>query len=203
MALKLIAAPEDDPVTLAEAKAHLNVFGDDDDALIQRLIAAAAASLDGPYGDLGRCLVSQTWQMTLDAFPRGAIVMPLPPTISVLSLTYINSAGVEIVEQLDGTGDSPPVVSEVFRVSGLGTERATITAVTAWPSTSMRPEAITVTFKAGFAEFGDDLPQDLRNLVLARVGAAYAVRESTIIGIQQGANSETDAALDRYRMRGF
>lgn len=203
MALKLLAGPFDDPVTLADAKAHLNVFGTDDNLLIQRLIYAAVASLDGPYGDLGRCLMRQNWRLTLDAFPRGAIVIPMPPTISVETLTYIDSAGVQVVEQLDAIGDSPPVINENFFVSGLGGDSpARIEPLNTWPSTYQLSGVVTVDFTAGFGG-SDDLPEDLRNLILARVAAAYAVRESTVIGIQQGANAETDAILDRYRTRGF
>ncbi|ANN58691.1 hypothetical protein A9174_19370 [Mesorhizobium loti NZP2037] len=203
MALKLITGPFDDAVALADAKAHLNVFGTDDNALITRLIAAATASLDGPYGDLGRCLMRQNWRLTLDAFPRGAIVIPMPPTISVQSLTYINAAGVEVVEQLDAIGDSPPVINENFFVSGLASdEPAKIEPLNTWPSTYRLSGVVSVDFTAGFGGT-DDLPEDLRNLILARVAAAYAVRESTVIGIQQGANAETDAVLDRYRTRAF
>ncbi|PBB85731.1 hypothetical protein [Mesorhizobium sp. WSM3876] len=202
MALKLLAGPEDDAVSLADAKAHLNVIGTDDDVLIKRLILSAVASLDGPFGDIGRCLVKQSWQLTLDAFPRGPIVIPMPPTMSVESLSYIDASGAEISENLD-PGASPSPTGK-FIVGGLGIECTRIVpASSVWPWTSGRPDAITVNFTAGFAEFGDDLPADLRNLILARVAAAYAVRESTVIGIQQGANSETDAVLERYRTRGF
>lgn len=199
-----LSPPAIEPVDLTEAKAHLNIFGSDDDALLARLILSAVASLDGPYGDLGRCLISQRWRLTLDAFPSGAIVIPMPPTISVETLSYFDSSGVETTEQLDATGDSPPATSDNFHVTGLGSDsKARIESLNGWPSTYPRSGVVNVEFTAGYGTTDSDVPEDVRNLILARVAAAYAVRESTVIGIQQGANAETDAVLDRYRTRAF
>jgi uncharacterized phiE125 gp8 family phage protein len=69
MALELITPPDDAVVTLEEAKAFLNVTHSDHDELIEGLVDAATAALDGRYGLLQRALSPQTWELVLDRFP--------------------------------------------------------------------------------------------------------------------------------------
>ncbi len=90
----LVTPPDILPVSLAEAKAHLRVDYDDDDALIASLIGAAVDHLDGWTGILGRCLVEQEWRQD---FAAGASCFPLPlgPVIEITSVT----AGGETVDQ--------------------------------------------------------------------------------------------------------
>lgn len=82
-----------DPIiTYAEAKLHLRVDGDDEKTLIESLIAAATAHMDGWSGILGRCLVTQTWRQTYDGFCRE---MRLPmPAATIASIISTNAAGV-------------------------------------------------------------------------------------------------------------
>lgn len=82
----LITAPELLPVSLAEAKLHLRVDHNDEDVLIEGLIGAATAHLDGWTGVLGRCLVEQEWRQDFDAF-ASCLPLPLGPVISITSVT--------------------------------------------------------------------------------------------------------------------
>jgi hypothetical protein len=50
MGLKLVTAPANDPLTLAQAKAHLKVEHSDDDALIAAMLSASVQHVDGPRG---------------------------------------------------------------------------------------------------------------------------------------------------------
>src|SRR5690606_10673336 len=65
-----VTPPAIQPVTLAEAKLHLRVDHDDEDALISNLIQAATGHLDGWTGILGHCLVEQVWRQDHDRFAR-------------------------------------------------------------------------------------------------------------------------------------
>ena len=87
MSLTRLAPAPVAPVDLARAKAHLNVFHDDDDAVISALIDAATAHLDGPDGWLGRALEEQVWKLAADGFPDGALALPVVPVVSVDSIT--------------------------------------------------------------------------------------------------------------------
>ena len=119
MHLKRIVPPVGLPVSLAEVKAGANLDGgSDDDAKIAGLIRSAVEMIDGPDGEIQRCLLSQTWELRLDCFPgyfdywrwpgwpyrphywhsKGLeIEIPLPPLQSVESITYL-SGGDTIAE---------------------------------------------------------------------------------------------------------
>ena len=81
MSLTLLTPPAAEPVTLAEAKAHLKVDTTADDALISSLITGARARAEWHSG---RAFVTQSWTLWLDAWPQnGLIEIPLPPLQSV------------------------------------------------------------------------------------------------------------------------
>jgi len=92
MPLYLIEAPDnDDVLTLADAKAHLRVDGNEEDALIEGYVAAAIANLDGRDGWLGRALGEQAWELRLSSFSGNAIEVPLPPLIEVEGVSYYDT----------------------------------------------------------------------------------------------------------------
>ena len=84
MSLQLNTPPAAEPVSLAEAKAHLKLDTSDDDVLIASLITAARARAEW---HTGRALVTQSWTLWLDAWPAGGVEIPLPPLQSVTSVT--------------------------------------------------------------------------------------------------------------------
>jgi uncharacterized phiE125 gp8 family phage protein len=76
--------PATEPVSLAEARAHLRVPHNDDDAYISTLIKTARQSIEAQTG-LG--LVSQGWSVFLDDWPeQGAIELPLAPVLDVIDI---------------------------------------------------------------------------------------------------------------------
>lgn len=81
MTSTLIAAPGEEPVTLAEAKAWCRIDVPDEDALVSALIAAARLQVEGLTG---RALVSQTWRLT--TCPAGRlVVLPVIPAIALVA----------------------------------------------------------------------------------------------------------------------
>lgn len=73
MPLQLVTPPAGEPVSLAEAKQHLRVDGDDDDLLIGSLIAAARQAAET---QTGRQLITARWKLVLDAFPGPLMQSP-------------------------------------------------------------------------------------------------------------------------------
>lgn len=190
MTLIRIAGPAADPVTLEEVKQHVNVDFDDDDALLADLIRAAAQHLDGRDGALGRCLITQAWMLSLDRFFPPEIAIPLPPCQSISAITYLDPDGSQ--QTLDPADYLP---------SGLhSADHALVRPAfgKSWPSCRAAPEAIAVTFVAGFGDNPSDVPEPIRAAIRMRVAHLYQNRES--VTLAGGSIAEVpDGAADLIR----
>lgn len=171
MSLALFTAPGTEPVTLIEAKAHLRVDSADDDTLINALIAAARQHIDGRDGWLGRALMTQTWDYTLDAFPSDDFIgLPLAPVQSITSIAYTDTDG---ASQTFSSGDY-----------ALGADldwspRVNLGYGKSWPSTRDIPDAVTVRFVAGYSTAAD-VPGPIKAALLMIIAHLYAHREAVI-----------------------
>src|SRR5579884_3989819 len=111
--LQLVKGPQIEPVTRAQAKAWLRIDVDDDDLLIDELIADAREFVED---HCAVALITQQWLYTMDFFPPldmsymlirqprawlpqtrqfqgsggGVIRMPKPPLQSVQSILYLD-----------------------------------------------------------------------------------------------------------------
>src|SRR5690606_21484226 len=108
-------APAVLPVTVLEAKEHLNITHSDQDALIGSYVRAAVARVE-TYTGLG--LLQQTWQQTFPAFAspmllyrRPLLAIGTPP--AAVQVTFLDSSGA--TQTLD---------ESVYRVTGIGADRA-------------------------------------------------------------------------------
>ncbi len=143
------APPASEPVSLADAKAHLRVDTSQDDTLIQGLIAAARQSAEE---HLRRALVTQNWRLTLDRFPRGAgeIELPRPPLVSVSAVTVYDVADTAspvpaadyIVDATRAPGRILPRVGRPWPVVGRAAAGVEIDYVAGYGAASAVPEAI-------------------------------------------------------------
>ncbi|MGQ3293671.1 MAG: head-tail connector protein, partial [Shinella sp.] len=168
--LKLVTPAAAPVVSLADAKRHLRVLHDDDDGYIEALVETAIGLIDGADGWLGRALGEQTWEYSLDRFPcsdvygrTGRINIPLAPLISVDTVEYTGSDGVDAVI----TG---------FRPFGIGSTQPgyILPAIgNSWPSTICEPEVVRIAFKAGY----EDLPVGIKHAILLMIGHWYENRE--------------------------
>ncbi len=157
---ELVSAPDGLPVTLDEAKAYCR-NGADDDHLVEAALGAAVASVDGPSGGLGRCLMPQTWRQSFNGFAK---CLPLPfPAIGLVEVAYVAEDGeaktvdLSTVRLIDASG-----MPHVIRLGGV-----------AWPATrSDGGPAVSVTFVAGFP---DAVPAPIKQAILLDVRRAYGV----------------------------
>ncbi|MEJ1967097.1 MAG: head-tail connector protein [Rhizomicrobium sp.] len=163
MPLELIAPPAAEPVSLADAKAHLKVDTGDDDALIARLIAAARARAEW---HTGRALVTQGWTFWLDAWPLcGAIEIPLPPLQSVTSVTLYAR---------DGT--SSVMNAALYTVDAASSPaRLALKQTVAPPDALRRINAVAIAFTAGYGDAGA-VPVPLQQAILALIAFLYENR---------------------------
>lgn len=161
MVLTKTVDPTSRPVTLPETKLHLRVDHDDEDQWIDGAINSALGELEA---ETGRQFITATYTMTLGAFP-AVIKIPRPPLQSVTSITYIDLAGdSQTVTASDYTLVLQPDAPYVLPSFG-----------NAWPSTRDVPEAVTVTFVAGYG-LAAAVPQELRQALMMIVADSYRFR---------------------------
>jgi uncharacterized phiE125 gp8 family phage protein len=183
MGYQLIVPPAVYPVTLAEAKAQCRVDHDDEDAFIQRLIAAATGHFDARSGVLGRCLISQTWEMVLDEFPAGALELPLGPVQSVVSVEYDDPSGV-----------AQTVAASTYTVDTTSLSAPTLDNI----------NAVRVRFVSGYGSTPAAVPDAIRHAILMLIGHWYENREAVAPGSPSAPlPMAVDALVAPYRVHGF
>jgi uncharacterized phiE125 gp8 family phage protein len=157
--VKLVTAPINNPVSLAEAKDHLRVSGTAEDGYLSTLIAAAT---EAAQQITRRQFEPATYDLFLDGFPAGPIGIPLPPLQSVESVTYVDPDG---SEQTFAEFEADMVNGQVLPAYG-----------TFWPATRDVPNAVRVRFVAGYPT--GESPFSIRCAILLFVGGLYENRES-------------------------
>lgn len=86
-----ITPPVAGPVSLPDFKRHARVDFDDDDPVLEGLLAAAVDHLDGYHGVMGRCIVNQQWAV---GFSAWELCLRLPfPDVSAAAIKYRDIAG--------------------------------------------------------------------------------------------------------------
>lgn len=178
MALRLSIGPADLPITLPELKDHLHLTEDDadQDATIMGYLRAVVSYLDGAEGVLGRALVTQTWIMTLDMFPRfySTIRLPLWPAQSITSIAYIDSDGVTQTWAASKykllNANTPSRPARIERAFG-----------EVWPTTRDESEAVTITWVAGYG-LRNAVPHQIRHMIMILVADAFRHPESFDVG---------------------
>jgi uncharacterized phiE125 gp8 family phage protein len=162
--LQLVTGPNF-VLTPSDAKAHARIDGSLDDYNVQQWIAAAARKVER---DTERALLTQTWQLALDAFPswRGAIEVPLPPLAAVNFVKYYDSANV--LQTLDPT---------TYIVDTIG-NRIGLTPTGSWPTDLRSFRPVLVEFVAGAAS-ADAIPETLLHAVRLAVAWMSENREPT------------------------
>jgi uncharacterized phiE125 gp8 family phage protein len=169
MTAYLLAGPATEPIALAEAKAFLRVDGSDEDPFISTLIAAARLHTESVTG---RAMISQSWRVVLDAWPRdrrvGLPVAPLQSLSAVRAYDADGEATVLTLSQFQAeTGMAPAHVFVPAPVSGMPITR--------------RHDAIELDYVAGYGDTSGDVPQDLRHAVLTLIGYWFEHRDAVIV----------------------
>lgn len=188
MSLIVITPPATEPVTLAEARGHCRIDGPADDALLARYIIAAREAVEH---ELQRSVVSKTYELTLDEFPAGTILLPMAPAVpgstnlSVTSVKYTDSADVEQTiagssYTLDGYGHQPRLVP-----------------TNGWPTPKDAPNAVRVRYVSGPP--AGEVPSSIVAWMLLHVAAAYENREALVTAGSPQVLPSAARLLDPYR----
>ncbi len=185
----LVTAPAAEPITLAEAKAHLRVDGSDDDTLIASLIGAARRHVE----DLtGRALITQTWRLSWDDQFPAEIRLPKGSLQSVDEIAYIDTAGAtQILDPSAYQVDADSEPGRVVPVYGAS-----------WPVARSQPAAVTVDWTCGYGDAADDVPAPIKAAMLLLIGTLYRDREG--LGSDGLTELPTQGLLlSPYRLWGF
>jgi uncharacterized phiE125 gp8 family phage protein len=161
MALFRTVEPAAEPVTLAEAKAHLRVSHASEDELISGLIRAARDEVEKACG---LALIDQSWRLALDCWPRhGTALLPRHPIKEVLSVTVYGS-----------DGEASLVDPGTYQLDSLS--RPARLHFEATPAPGRVMNGIEIDFTAGFGEAGTDVPDILKRAILVLVAHWYEFR---------------------------
>lgn len=150
--------------TVESVKQHLRVTHNDDDAYINLLIMAATAQVEVATN---RQLINATYAYKIDDFPRE-IELPKPPLSSVTSIAYIDTDGVS-----QTVSSSDYVVYTTGVVGRIGLAYGSI-----WPIARNIPEAVTVTYVAGYGATPASVPASIKQAINLLVGHWYTNREA-------------------------
>jgi uncharacterized phiE125 gp8 family phage protein len=187
--------PAVEPVTVAEAKAHLRVDTSDDDTYIGTLIAAGRQWCE-EY--LDRTLVNTQWVMRFDSFPDNgteSIELPRPPMVTTGTATAVT------VTMTLATGNTSTFSTSAYRVDRFATpgEIQTVYAGT-WPADRRDDQnAASVTWWAGYGSTGSSVPAAIRHAILMLVGILYEKRAAAESGSLNEVPFGVKSLLDSQR----
>lgn len=172
-------------LSVAELKASQRISTTSEDSLLEDLIVAAYDFFDGRTGWLNRALLTQQWRLALPAF-SDRIEIPLPPLQSVDLIRYRRAAD-NAWATLYEPAASPAVLSDILHVvSGDLVGRVERLHAKAWPATRIHPEAVEVTFTAGFGD-ASLVPDGIKRAIAMLAGHYYRHREETYEEVQSRA----------------
>lgn len=192
MGYQLITAPTTEPLTLAEAKAHMRVDISDDDTLITSLLAAARQ-----YAEqlTARSFITQQWRFVFDSFyesDTSTIYLEKGPISAIDSITYVDMAGTtQTMASTDYVADlSGPLVRITPRFGKV------------WPIALPQIGSAAVNFTAGYGAAAA-VPEGLKSWIKLRLGALYENREEALTGarIIVAELPYMDSLLDAYTIR--
>lgn len=192
MPLIQVPPPVSEPLTIAQARAHLRVDDVGDDSLIAALISTARQLAEDRTG---RSLGTQSWELSLPRFPDGnaPIDLPRPPFVSVTSVTYTNAAGASIVMPAQDYTVTPGIVLSQLRPAPA--------QVKVWPDTYDQADAVRIRYVAGYSQ----IPTPILSWMLLTIGTLYDHREMVLRGETATASflprSVADGLLDAYVVR--
>ena len=178
MGTRIIVPPLTYPVSLDEAKRHVNAYDfDDDDVLIALYVKAATLNAEH---FTGRAFIEQTVDFYADGFPanKNYIELPKPPLIEFGGVFYSESADAE--SEFDAASYVIDTASEKARVI--------LPSGSSWPMTTTIPNSVRMRYRAGYVADAEDsptvaaVPEDIKAAILLNVGNLYAQRESIVVG---------------------
>ncbi|MCF8473080.1 MAG: head-tail connector protein [Emcibacter sp.] len=159
MKIELITAPAQLPVLLSEVRDFLKISHEDEDALLVSYIRAAMNCCEN---FIGRKLIAQQWQLTLNDWEEGVIEIPLSPILSVDKIEYWSSDIFQEISAINYSLDNMSYGAKIIPISGF-----------LWPDPERDVSGIRITISAGFGDHQNAIPHDIRLGILHWIAGAY------------------------------
>lgn len=154
-----------DPVLRAQLR--LMPEENEEDVLIDALAVTARRQIERKARN---ALVTQSFTLTLPAWPCDGIRLPRAPVQSVDAVRYSSGGGALVA-----------LAPEDFRLSRRGA-RAQVEPVSGWPALASRG-LIEVDFTAGYGDSGADVPEDIRHAMRLQIAHLFMHREAVASGV--------------------
>lgn len=178
-----------EPVSIAQAKSHCRVSGDEDNALFAAYLKAARMLCEEATG---RAFLQQTWRLSRDHFPEWQMSGLNPVTLQAphwsgyylppVLLPRTNLIGIVSVTYLDFSGTRQTLDPALYMTDADGSPASLSPAAACiWPAVLPTPGSVQVTYKAGFGTTADAVPAPLQLAILQLVAHWYENREATVL----------------------
>lgn len=160
------------PISVDDAKSHMNVSHATDDNLIDSYIRAATALIEARTN---RCFVTQTRKCVMNGFAdkryvhNRRIYPARSPLKSVSSITYVDSSAgttstLPSSDYIVSANERPSCISEAYEAT--------------WPSPRVRDGNVIVTYIAGHSTVASGVPYNVKLAIQQVVAHWYRNRES-------------------------
>jgi uncharacterized phiE125 gp8 family phage protein len=159
------------PVTVAEARAQLSIYGEEFDAQISGFIRAAASMIEGDTNTILRRRTFLDVFSNWSQFGYNRLQLARGPNVAITQITYRDADGVDQI--LD------PALYTVSDVHGIA--NVFPAGIESFPSAQLNPASIRVEYEAGYAD-NDAVPADLKQAALVLIGHWFQNREAVITG---------------------
>lgn len=168
MALVLTSGPALEPVTVAEAKAHLRVDASAEDTLIASLILTSRLHIETAFG---LALITQSWRLLLDRWPSAPLQLPLRPLQAI-----------DEVRVLSADGDPTIIATAGYLADTASTPPRLVHTGAIWPQPGQAANGIEIDFTAGYGDAAADVPAPIRQALLLLVAHWYEHRDPIEVG---------------------
>jgi uncharacterized phiE125 gp8 family phage protein len=159
----LLDGPAVEPVSLAEAKAHLRVEHAADDDTIVALIAGARIHVEA---QTRRALITQTWRLSRDSWPANGRIAVTPAPLREL-------VGARIYK-FDGAAQS--IDADAFAVDKTSAPAVLAFERGALPAPGRLAGGIELDVEVGYGDAPSDVPEPLRQAIRVLVAHWYENR---------------------------
>lgn len=171
------------PVSIEEVKLALRIDEVELDAEIRSQIQSAVAHYEGWNGILGISIAEQEWRQDYDRFDRELCLLIGPVQPEQMAVTWRNP---------DGQISTVPPASYVLRIDSAGRASVRFDAAYQLPSDLHESGAVSVTYRAGYAE----VPHDIKSAIKLRV--QMMIDEAAQANLQHLERAE-NALISKYR----